>query len=288
VVIGKVGGDLKLEKFGGASIESVGGDCVIKQAEGAIEITRIGDSLHGDGVIALLAGSVGGDVRLVNVTGKIEVTAGDEVTIRSSLTDLPEIRVNAGSDIHLIVPKDAKGLLDLHSGSEDIKIHAGGQDAELEDSDAELPMGEGGALISLTAGDSIIVNDEVDSDWDFEDESDDLEDHWRNFGIEIEKRVKESLKQAADTMERASHHIEYTGKNVQRKVEQTLRNLDEKGIITGRPRKVVGFTIGEPGVAPAPLKAGPSDEERMLVLRMLQEKKISVEEAEKLLNALDR
>ncbi len=31
-----------------------------------------------------------------------------------------------------------------------------------------------------------------------------------------------------------------------------------------------------------------SDEERMMELRMLQEKKISVEEAEKLLNALDR
>ena len=34
--------------------------------------------------------------------------------------------------------------------------------------------------------------------------------------------------------------------------------------------------------------AGASNEERMIVLRMLQEKKISLEEAEKLLNALDR
>jgi hypothetical protein len=36
------------------------------------------------------------------------------------------------------------------------------------------------------------------------------------------------------------------------------------------------------------VKSGMSEEERLMVLRMLQEKKITVEEAEKLLNALDK
>jgi hypothetical protein len=46
--------------------------------------------------------------------------------------------------------------------------------------------------------------------------------------------------------------------------------------------------MGEPDASATKAKSGPTDEERMLVLKMLQEKKISVEEAEKLLNALDR
>ena len=67
-----------------------------------------------------------------------------------------------------------------------------------------------------------------------------------------------------------------------------MHKLEEKGVDFDQKHRWVGFSLDGPGNPPQKPKTGPTDEERMLVLKMLQEQKITVEEAEKLLNALDR
>lgn len=287
VVIGKIGGDLKLDSINGASVESVGGDCHIYAATGAVELARIGGSLTADGGQSIIAGSVGGDARLFNYSGKVEVTAGDEVSIQMSEANVPEIRVRSGSDIELFLPENANCQLDLKSGGEEIKVHAGGQEVELEGREFSVPLGSGGATVSLTAGDSITVTDREKATWNDHDSIWD-EDHWKDFGFDISRKVREGLKVAGSSMDMAIKQAEKATKLAGREVERVFRDLNDKGYSTVPHGKVVGFSMGETQPAAAASKAGPSDEERMLVLKMLQEKKISVEEAEKLLNALDR
>lgn len=287
VVVGKVGDCLKMEKVGGGSIESVGGDCLILGAEGEIEIARVGDSLTAQDVLGLQAGSVGSDAHLKNVRAKLDVTAGDDIIIQVARPDLPEIRAKAGSDVNLHVPSEAQGQLNLSSGGEDIVVHAGGQDAELEESILTLPLGGGGASVSLTAGDAILVTDRESPEWE-DDRQDWSDDHWKDFGIQIEQRVKDGLKLAEDAMEHAAHQARMAGRHASKQVDQAMRNLEERGFNALKGRKVVGFSTSDVKSASKTSRQGPSDEERMLVLRMLQDKKITVEEAEKLLTALDR
>jgi len=142
-------------------------------------------------------------------------------------------------------------------------------------------------MVSLIAGDSIQVtdrekaeNNDNDSFWD--------EEHWKNFGFDIGRRVREGLKIAGDSVEMAIKEAEKAGKLAGREVERVFRDLDENRFRHGPHNHVVGFSMAENQATATTSKTGPSDEERMLVLKMLQEKKISVEEAEKLLNALDR
>lgn len=286
LVIGKVGGDLNLNSISGASVESIGGDCHISAVGGAVELVRIGGSLIADGGESILASSVGGDARLYNFSGKVEVSAGDEVSLQISQTNIPEIRIKAGSDIDLFLPENANCQLDLKSGGENIKIHASGQEVELEGREFSVPLGNGGALVSLTAGDCVQVTDrekaanrEHDSVWD--------EEHWQNFGFDIGRKVREGLKIAGDSVDMAIKEAEKATKMAGREVERVFRDLDENRYRPGSHVNVVGFSMGKDQSASAVPKAGPSDEERMLVLKMLQEKKITVEEAEKLLNALD-
>lgn len=286
VVVGKIGSDLEMENIGGASVESVGGDCKIHNATGAIELARIGDSLVADGVQALLAGSVGSNVRLINIHGKVEVSAGDEISIQVAEAAVPEIRAKAGSDIEFYLSKDANCQLNLVSGGEEIKVHAGGQEADLDDREFSAPIGEGGAMVFLTAGDSIRVSDEGAPKWD-DDEYNWGGNHWKDFGFEIRNQVKKGLKIASNSMEQALHQAEAASRQAGKQVERALRDLDDRGFNVGSQRKVVGFSMDGEKTSPTP-KAGPTDEERMLVLKMLQEKKITVEEAEKLLNVLDR
>ncbi len=287
VVVGKVGGDLNLKKVDGASIESVGGDCRIMEAAGAIELARVGDSLTAENLHSILAGSVGGDVRLSNIQGKTEVVAGDEIELHYLLPNLPEVRAKAGSDIKLFVSKEACGQLELSSGGEEISIHAGGQDVEVDQRAFTLPLGEGGSRVELIAGDSILVSDVEKPDWD-DNAGDWGAEHWKNFGFDIANKVKESMRSASESMNQAWREAERASREAGKQVEHALRDLDERGFGFDRSGKVVGFSMGGEKPSSSSTKAGPSDEERMLVLKMLQDKKISVEEAEKLLNALDR
>jgi hypothetical protein len=287
VVIGKIGGDLKLDSINGASVESIGGDCHIYAAVGAVELARLGGSLTADGGESLLASGVGGDAHIYNFTGKIEVTAGDEVSIQLSQTNVPEIRVRSGSEIELYLPENANCQLDLKSGGESITVHAGGQEVELEGREFSVPLGSGGAMVSLTAGDSIKVTDREKSTYNDHDSVWD-DDHWKNFGFDIGRKVREGLRIAGDSVDMAIKQAEKAGKLAGREVERVFRDLDENRYRPGPRNNVVGFSMNEAPTAAAAAKVGPSDEERMLVLKMLQDKKITVEEAEKLLNALDR
>jgi len=234
-----------------------------------------------------LASGVGGEALLYNFSGTIEVNSGDEVLLQISQSNVPEIRAKSGSDITLYLPENAHCQLDLKSGGEEISVYAGGQEVDLEVRDFSMPIGNGGAMVSLSAGDSIKVtdrekagNDDHESFWD--------EDHWKNFGFDIGRKVREGLKIAGDSMEMALKEAEKAGKLAGREVERVFRDLDETRFRHGPHNNVVGFSMAENQASSSAVKTGPSEEERMLVLKMLQEKKISVEEAEKLLNALDR
>ncbi len=287
VVIGKIGDDLKMTNVGGASIESVGSDCRIQNASGAIEIARVGDDLSTENTQSVLANSVGCDVKMVNARGKVEVNAGDDIRIHTDEANVPEIHAKAGSDIRLFIPTNANCQLNITSNGEEINIHACGQDVDAEEQQFSLPLGEGGNPIVLIAGDDVMVSDQEVTDWK-EDPEIWNDQRWKNFGIELSENIRQTLANAGNSVEQALRHAEHATRNANVRVETIMRDLDERGFGSGRGRKMVGFSMNADKAANAAAKAGASDEERMLVLRMLQDKKISVEEADKLLNALER
>ena len=287
LVIGKVGGDLHLHLVEGASVETVGGDCVLQQAAGAVEINRIGGDLLAELSGSLIASAVGGDARVMGGAGTVRLHTGGDASLKFSDPTLPEVKVHAGGDIDVLVPANANGMLEMMAGGEDIEVHAAGQDFESDSGNATLPLGEGGAKVVLSAGGDIAVTDRQEENWEFDEDLNAMDDHWDDFGIQIEQGIREGLKSVQESVRMATQHAANAGKMAEEKMNQAMRHLEERGITAGRKRKVVGFSFGDADVMPPAKAAGASDEERMIVLRMLQEKKISVEEAEKLLNALD-
>ena len=287
LVIGRISGDLHMETVEGASVENIGGDCVIRQAAGSVELNRIGGDLLAEVTGSIIASAVGGDARVQGATGLVQVNAGGDVALKFVEPKLPEVKAVAGGDLRVQVPASASGMLDMTSEGEDITVHAGGQDFESEDRSASLPLGEGGATIKLTAGGDLEVTDREEKKWEFDDDLDSMDEHWQNFGIELEQSLREGLKSVSETVRLATEHANRAGQMAEEKVNRAMRHLEERGVPVGRKRKVIGFSFGDSDIPAAAKPARATDEERMIVLRMLQEKKISVEEAEKLLNALD-
>jgi hypothetical protein len=96
-------------------------------------------------------------------------------------------------------------------------------------------------------------------------------------------------------LERAQVHIEAASRRTEAKVQAAMRRAEMKARaaeVRGRRGAQFNVNVGRWNWALSP--KGPtetgeaiSDDERLIILRMLQEKKISLAEAEKLLAALE-
>ena len=117
---------------------------------------------------------------------------------------------------------------------------------------------------------------------------------------QLETQVNELSRQLDDKLARISTD-DVLATSIQEKVQVAMRRAEEKLAeairkveqrtqeAEGRRRKPVGW-VAPPAPPPGPSKARrtpATDEERMMILRMVEQSKISVEQAEKLLAALN-
>lgn len=104
LTIGNVGSDLRIDEAASVRFGSVGGDCVLRGARGAVEIANIGGdaSLQGIGG-RLQAGNIGGDASLKNLQGSIEVgNVGGDLALEATFPAGSSTRMHVGGDAVLI------------------------------------------------------------------------------------------------------------------------------------------------------------------------------------------
>jgi hypothetical protein len=106
----------------------------------------------------------------------------------------------------------------------------------------------------------------------------------------MERARRESEREAA----RAQEKVARAQEKLERKLEAERRRAEHKAQDLDRRHRKMQFqwdfnwpSSSRPSVKEPPSKEPPSDEERLMILRMLEQKKISLEEAEKLLAALE-
>lgn len=105
----------------------------------------------------------------------------------------------------------------------------------------------------------------------------------------ISKRAREASARATaraqEKMKRAQEKIQRRLEAAQRRAEQKARVAERRS--QSREKRVWGFDASTSRPESEPRPTPVSEEERLLILKMLEEKKISVEEAEQLLAALE-
>ena len=281
VDVQKVGGDLHFQTLAGIKVDSVGGDCIFKEIDGPVMINRVGGDLDGFKVGDITANSIGGDAELSAVLGKVKLITGGDIHLQLTNSPIGETHVRAGGDISLAVTETAQANLEMVSNGNEISVQACGQHLNVEKSSYSLPLGEGGAIVELIAGDSIKVREGKEAMGEFSFVFEDIEDSWRDFGREIEEKIRRSMKGVNHSL----RHAGWEAGNAMRHAADKVQDFD---FGKGSEGKVYGFGFdNNADAAEKKEKKVVSDDERMLVLKMLQEKKISVEEAEKLLQALE-
>lgn len=316
VTVGSVGDDLDVRDCGPLAVSSVGGDFAARVVQGDCRVGSVG----GDATITRVDGNlsveqVGDDLTVTDVRGNVRARAGDDVALRLMIAPGGTYDIEAGDDLTCRIQADASATVSLNCG-DDIQLRRlSVPDARMKQS-ASFVLGAGEAKVALRAGSDIVL-----SGLTFEELGDLLTEMGVNFGADFSVRASEFGQQLAAQIEsqvgavarqidekfaqfgsgeefaaRLQERVSAALRKAEEKMNETLRNAEARAKEAEKRAADAERQRGRPGAAwqaplppkpPKPPKPPVSEEERMMVLRMVSEGKLSVEQAEKLLAALN-
>ena len=277
IELGEVEGDLSIRDVNTIAIENVHGDLSLRGAKGNVTAKQI----HGDASVRDVMGnvsldSVADDLALRDVKGNVNVNVAEDIVLYLNPQAGNTYNINAGDDILLVMPPKANATLTLSADKIDVDW-----DGVEEDKDATsrvITLGDGSATMTLSAGGDIRISNRSDAGDSAEDFGNfaGIGMDWSGFGERISRKVSQV----------AQRKIEEVARRIEHKTRDAERNSRrfKGGLEVGRWKWDLGSS---PKGVPMPNKSQVSDEERLVILKMLQEKKITAEEAEKLLASLE-
>lgn len=274
----EIGGDLSLREVNSVAIETVHADFSLRGAKGHLFIKSANSDVSirdVDGNVTLE--TVADDLALRDVRGSVNAKVAEDVVMYLNPQAGNSYSVTAGDDILLVLPPRANATLTL--SADEINVEWKGIDYDEDATSRVVTLGDGSAPITLNAGGDIRVTHQSDAGESAEDFGNfaGVGMDWSGFGERISRRVDQATQRA------------------QRKVEEAARRIEQKTREAERRsrRGKIGMEVGRwswdfsPRGVPMPRKEQVSEEELGTLLRMLQEKKITAEEADKLLSALE-
>jgi len=266
-----VKGDLALRNMGAVKLGEVSGDLVLRHSTADFQV----DHVHGDTSIrelqgSLQAGNLSGDFHLRELQGSLSAQVSGDAVLFLTPEDGAEYTLNAGGDILLRLPKNADAELNLSADGE-VQFNLPNLDGD-EDPHA-LILGDASAKMVLSASGDLLVttqSDEWESLADFD------------IGLPF---IGANFPGIPDNLaEQISRKVESATRKAMRKVGKAGRKSRKADRHVRRDERKVKFSSHLPRSEKASEPV--SGDERLLILKMLQEKKITADEADKLLSAL--
>ena len=300
-----VSGDLLAENVSGNfTARDVQGKCMAENVAGNLDLRDIEGSIRvqAKGNARVSLSLIGGDRYEVSASGNVTCRIPQDASARLHLTSRSQnIKVNLPGEVKSYQGEEVD--LVLGSGESVIDISAGGviylsgqQSAWME---GEEP-GEG--YESFTSGFPTDLAQQIEAqiETQLEAVTRQINQQMENLSASINQaglspeRTEEILRRARESSERASARAQEKMRRAQEKLERKLeaarkrQELKEQAMerrAQARSRGPRNFDWTSPASSPG--KEPVSDEERLMILKMLEQKKITLEEAEELLAALE-
>jgi len=297
IEIGHIGSDLVLRDIGPVIIHgAVGSDLEIRRANGDVSVEVVGSDASFRGIDGRLSvRKIGSDALVADVRGECDFdTIGGDLVFTLAFPNERRSRFKVVSDVLGKVPNDANVRF-LIPASVEVDVHVPGAKVEqtndhvivtLGDGKSEVEFeGIGGDFELVSADDKKRNKDAFDFDMDVD----------LNFGDDlaemINRRVNEQIarvnEQIGPMIDRVTRQAERMARRAERRGRSWEWSWPEK------PKRGDGGEADFSWQWSEKPKRGESpsepvtNEERMTILRMVENKQISVEEAEHLLSALE-
>ena len=315
--ITRVNGDLVARNVDGKfNVESISGNVTARSIQGDFTVTGIIDgNLNLSDVSGSVKASVNGNimVRLDPAPGhKFEFSANgnlfcrlpEDASVEISVPRAGQVRVDLPG-IHASAPVQSPYALTLGEGDAKLTLSAGGNvvldthapNWDMEDFD--IDMGE--EVNRMADSVSEQISQQVDSQvrmienqLNAQLSSLSMRLSAANLSEDQARRIEERARQAS---ERAAARAQERMRRAQEKMEQKMSAMQRRMEMRNRERdreraerhthRHWNFNIPTPPEPPTPAGEPVSEDERLMILHMLEEKKISMEEADQLLSALE-
>ncbi len=226
-------------------------------------------------------------IEIDGVGGDLQVMGWDRTEIEARSDDLPRLEqsgervsVSSSSDLALSVPRGA--ILSIQQIGGDVRIE------DLTGS-IELSIVGGDAVLKNLSG-AITLGGVIGGDVSMENVTRiNMNAAGGHGGPDISAKIRRKMDEATRRAERKMREAEQK----MRQVEMRTQNMERRMRHIGQPLPPRPPTpprrwhVGLEGAAAVETRQPVSDEERMAILKMLQDKKITSEDAEKLLAALE-
>ncbi|HUX88728.1 MAG TPA: hypothetical protein VMW65_17115 [Chloroflexota bacterium] len=307
LMIQRVSGAVSLEKISGdASLAAIDGVVVVRRIEGDLDVRDCQDSVGVDNVGGHLSGRnlagglrashVGGDAKLSGefTPGNVyDLTCGGSATIAlsgdpASASVLFELKRGSGGSIKVGLPlsnvTQGPGTLtgQLGAGEAIVQVTSGG---DLKVSASGAGREWGGFFEDFADQLRSEITEEIGSGFEAAFGSfhqfggPDLGERIREKTARISQRAEERARRTEENARRNAERIEQRAQEASRRVaERFERQAERRGGIWRTPPP-------PPRPAPPP-RPQASDQERLVILQMLADGKISTEDAARLLEAL--
>ena len=307
----EIGGDLVLRHVGKVDIRNIGGDLVMRHGI-SLKVDNVGDDASIRGVTGdVFIANVGSDLHLREVQGNLEANIGDDAVLYLHPHDDATYQVNAGDDIMLRLAADSLDVEMTLSAGNHLAVNL--PDVEkTDDNPRTLSLGLATAKLTFSAGNDLRVTNRANAWEDFADFDTFVETDFSGLADNFAENISGLMEEFPDTfVERFSEKLdtfpdEFVEKIISkvdsstrkmdqkmRQAEHKMRRAEHKARRAARQaerkaeRHKIKFRGIRPPNAPTPPSSPVSEDERLLILKMLEEKKISASDAEKLLSALE-
>ena len=286
VEIEKVAGNLVVEDVASFQCEKVGGNCKVRNVAGDFSLEKAGGKFMAEGIGGVISVSkVGASFVARDLKLTSDLKAGSRIKLEN--VTLPEdLSLRAGSDIHLVLREGAADMaFMIRSGAHKIRIKTELDDLDLRDGSYDYQMGDDRVSHSLSAGGAVSITDKIE---DGEDIVGDLSDQFTfeesPFSELIQERVDSATRKAEAKIRTAEIRLE----QIRERVEKHRGFNIDVDLGESAPREKTQ-TAGQPvpPISRPAGKKGATDEERLMILKMLEDNKITVDEAETLFKALE-
>jgi hypothetical protein len=292
LTLGAVGRDLILRGVGSVMVQNVGSDLRIRRAEGDVTIVNVGE----DATIREVEGrttieNVGADLFVRDVkNGCRAENVGADLVLSTDFAPEAEYYFCVGGDIVCRVPPQASVRFRVPADAE-VSLDAAGVNLVEGDEYDEFVVGKGEALVELRAGGDIrLVTQEEDylMAINFQLEGD-LEERLAGIEEQLAEHLSGLDEVIAAKAERIREKAERQAERAMRHAERAIRKSRKHGFRFVIGDREVEFGAPRPPKPPRPPEPVEpvTDDERLMILKMVEKGQLSVEEAEKLLAALE-
>jgi hypothetical protein len=263
------------------------GDARIRQVDGQLVLEQAGSDLRAEGIQGgMTANQVGADIWL-----------------GPPFTPGAVYRVNAGGNVEIRLPEDANLRLSLRAGG-GVRSHIAGLSLQEAGAETTGAIGAGEATLEIQAGGRIILRPPEaegtpEREFDFDVDLGFL-DALKDLGPVIEARIAEAMANVEARLqeglsridgEQIRMHVERATEQARRTAERAAerarreaeREAERARIRAERAERRWQRASGRR----ARQEPAATDEERLRVLRMLEQGKITLEQANELLAALE-